>query len=236
MDPSQIVSILRERMARVEQRIGDACRRAGRPRSDVAVVAVTKKLPLETTRLLPTLGFLQLGENRPQELWEKAASLPKSVGWHLIGHLQRNKIERTLPLVQCIHSVDSVRLLEAIEKEAAKRDRTVDVLLEVNASGEKSKQGFAVAEASDLVPLLDRLVHVRVRGLMTMAPFLADPEECRPVFTAVRKLRDKLRKRLSPGHEFGELSMGMTNDFEVAIEEGATLVRLGTVYFEGLGA
>src|SRR5262249_40784376 len=132
---------LRDNIARVEERIANACARAGRRRAEVTLVAVTKSVSTEVAALLPELRLLDLGENRPQELWRKAEALPKSIRWHLIGHLQRNKIARTLPLVHLIHAVDSVRLMEALEEEAARQGRTVPVLVEVNASGEASKQG-----------------------------------------------------------------------------------------------
>jgi pyridoxal phosphate enzyme (YggS family) len=177
---------------------------------------------------------VDLGENRPQELWHKAALLPNTVHWHLVGHLQRNKIERTLPLVQLIHSADSLRLLEALEKEAAKRGSPVSVLLEVNASRESSKQGFLPEEVPPLVPAIANLRQVRVVGLMTMAALEAEPERCRPTFAAVRLLRDRLAREVGLPHTLEHLSMGMSNDFEVAVEEGATLVRLGTALFEGL--
>ncbi len=212
---------LRANLDAVEGRIAKACARAGRKRSDVALVVVTKNVTADIAALLPEMGVLDLGENRPQELWRKAELLPMDVRWHLIGHLQRNKIERTLPLVQFIHAVDSVRLLQALEQEAARQQRQVDVLLEVNASGEASKQGFAPTNLPDL----GALKHLRVRGLMTMAA-LQEPEACRPTFVTMRQLRDRLRLE--------HLSMGMSNDFAVAIEEGATFIRLGTVLFEGI--
>jgi pyridoxal phosphate enzyme (YggS family) len=152
----------------------------------------------------------------------------------MVGHVQRNKVERTLPLVRMIHSVDSVRLLQALEQEAVKQARVVEVLLEVNASREASKHGFATAELSGLAPQIGLLKQVRVRGLMTMAAPEDEPERCRPTFVELRQLRDKLAKELAPPHELTHLSMGMSNDFEIAVEEGATLVRLGTVLFEGL--
>jgi pyridoxal phosphate enzyme (YggS family) len=152
----------------------------------------------------------------------------------LVGHLQRNKVARTFPLVVCIHSVDSVRLLEALEAEAGRQQRPCDVLLEVNAARDPGKHGFAPGELPALVPHLRALRHVRVRGLMTMAAYAEDPEGSRPTFAAVRALRDRLRQELGPPNTLDELSMGMSNDFEVAIEEGATLVRLGAVLFEGL--
>ena len=179
------------------------------------------------------MGLLDLGESRPQELRRKAAALPKTVRWHLIGHLQRNKIEATLPLVELIHSVDSVRLLRALEREAGIQQRALEIFLEVNVGGEASKHGFAPGEVPDLAPTLQALQHLRVGGLMTMAP-LMPAEECRPVFATLRRLRDQLRERLAPPHDVRQLSMGMTNDFEVAVEEGATLVRLGSILFEGL--
>ena len=225
--------LLRHRLARIEERLAAACARVGRRREDVTLVAVTKTVSPEIAAELPALGVLDLGENRPQELWRKAPALPASVRWHLIGHLQRNKIDRTLPLTHLIHSVDSVRLLEALDAEAAKQGRDVRVLLEVNASGEASKHGFAPAEVTGLAPAIRALTRVRVDGLMTMAA-LQDPEACRPTFAALRALRDRLKGELPAPHTMAHLSMGMTNDFEVAIEEGATFVRLGSVLFEGL--
>lgn len=236
MTDAEFQTRVRERMAAVERRVTAACDRAGRRRSDVTVVCVSKRLSPERTALLPGVGLLMLGENRPQTLWKKAEALAgKSVEWHLVGHLQRNKIEKTLPLVALVHSVDSLRLLEALERAAADAGTTCDVLLEVNASGEAAKQGFDPKEVEALLPTIEALQAVRVRGLMTMAA-AGDAEEARPAFVSLRKLRDKLRRKIGPSHEFGQLSMGMTNDFEVAIEEGATLVRLGSVYFEGLDA
>ncbi|MCI0681092.1 MAG: YggS family pyridoxal phosphate-dependent enzyme [Gemmataceae bacterium] len=228
-----MLNLLRDRHAEVEARLSAACARAGRSRGDVTLVAVTKTVSVDVAALLPELGLLHLGENRPQELWRKAAALPASIHWHLIGHLQRNKIERTLPVARMIHSVDSERLLQALEQEAAKQQRHVDVLFEVNAGGEASKHGFAPAEVAGLTAAVRALRNVRVHGLMTMAP-LQPPEECRPVFAALWRLRDELRRELGPPHDLPHLSMGMSNDFEVAVEEGATMVRLGSVLFEGL--
>jgi hypothetical protein len=230
---STIKLILAERLQSVEERMVAACARAGRPRSDVSLVAVTKSVSVEIAALVAELGVLDLGENRPQEFWRRAEALP-NVHWHFIGHLQRNKIERTLPSVHLLHSVDSLRLLTALEAEAAKQGRRVEVLLEVNASGEANKQGFDPDALPRLMPELAKLRQVHVRGLMTMAALVDDPEQCRPTFAVVRKLRDRLRGDLAPPHDLAHLSMGMTNDFEVAIEEGATLVRVGTALFEGL--
>jgi pyridoxal phosphate enzyme (YggS family) len=220
-----------DNLAAVEERLNAACRRAGRTRSDVLLVAVTKLVSAEVAALLPELGVRDLGESRPQELWRKAA-LVTGVRWHLVGHLQRNKIERTLPLVERIHSVDSRRLLTALEEACRQAGRTLPVLLEVNASGEASKHGFAPQEVPGLAAPLAEQQHLRVEGLMTMAAQEADPERTRPTFAALRELRDRLAAAL--GRPLPHLSMGMSNDFEIAVEEGATLVRLGTVLFEGI--
>lgn len=231
---SEIQEVLQARLAAVEVRLQAVCRRSGRERREITLVGVTKTIAPSVAALLPRLGLAHLGENRPQELWRKAAVLPPTVHWHLIGHLQRNKIAQTLPLVWLIHSVDSFRLLEALEKEAANSARPVAVLLEVNASREPNKHGFVPEELPGLVASLAALKHVHVRGLMTMAALEEDPERCRPTFAAVRSLRDRLVGELGPPHRLEQLSMGMSNDFEVAIEEGATLVRIGTALFEGL--
>ena len=215
---------LRINLDTVEERIADACARAGRRRSEITLVAVTKTVAPELAALLPELGLFDLGENRPQELWRKAATLANDIRWHLIGHLQRNKIDRTMPLVNMIHAVDSVRLLQALEQQG----KRANVLLEINVSGEAAKQGFSPDEAPALLPMVRDLKHVQVRGLMTMAA-LQEPEACRPTFVALRQLRDRFREQGLPAVE--HLSMGMSNDFEIAIEEGATFLRLGSVLF-----
>lgn len=234
MSATDVKETLAARLAAVEERLQNACGRAGRQRGEVTLVAITKTISAETAALLPGLGLLDLGENRPQELWTKAAGLPTAIRWHMVGHLQRNKVERTLPLVRMIHSADSSRLLQTLDEEAAKQGRTVEVLLEVNASRETSKQGFAPADLPALAPQIRALQHIHIRGLMTMAAPQDDAERCRPTFVELRQLRDRLRSEFGPKHELTHLSMGMSNDFEIAVEEGATLVRLGTVLFEGV--
>ena len=233
MSDASIRNLLRERLAAVEQRIAQACRKSGRQRTDVTLVAVTKKVASQTAGILCELGVHDFGENRPQELWRKVSELPGPIRWHLIGHLQRNKIERTLPLVYSIHAVDSLRLLEALEFEAAKIGRRVPVLLEVNASREDAKQGWRPEDVPALAESLSRLQHLEVRGLMTMAAYDENPENCRATFRETREILLKLRATVGPAQPLDQLSMGMSNDFEIAIEEGATLVRLGSVLFEG---
>lgn len=234
MAETSLKSYLKSRLAALEERVQTACRRAGRARDEVTVVTVTKTVAIEIAALAAELGVIHFGENRPQELWRKATALPPTCRWHLIGHLQRNKIERTLRYDPLIHSVDSVALLTALDQEAAKRGRQVAVLLEVNASREPTKHGFSPEEVSGLIPHLENLQAVEVRGLMTMAAYEEEPRRCRPTFALVRELNEKLRQMIGSRHPLNQLSMGMSNDFEIAIEEGATLIRVGSAVFENL--
>ena len=227
------VDLLRRNLAQVEARILAACQRAGRDRAEVTLVAVTKYVTAAQALPLKELGVTHWGESRPQELWKKAEAVP-GVTWHLVGHLQRNKVDRTLPLTHLIHSVDSVRLLKELEAEAGKQQRNVSVLLEVHLSGEAAKQGFAVAELASLPALLATLRRVRVQGLMCMAPLEGTLADARRVFAQLRQLKEELAPQVSPLHEMRQLSMGMTHDFDVAIEEGATLIRVGSALFTGL--
>jgi len=235
---ASVTDILRNNLAAVEERIAAACVRAARRREEVSLVAVTKYVDAGIVLRLQELGVRKFGESRPQELWRKAAALPPDLQaeleWHLVGHLQRNKIERTLPIARLIHSVDSIRLFEALEVEARKQARRLPVLLEFNLSEEPNKHGFKREDVDELLKHWNPSAHVQVCGLMTMAALSADPEEARPVFATLRFLRDAIQRRVAPGGPFPHLSMGMTNDFEVAIEEGATLVRIGSALFEGL--
>lgn len=223
--------MLTERVAEVRARIEAACLRARRSANEVALIGVTKTVTAEVAKVAFELGLHDLGESKPQELWKKAAAIPEA-RWHLIGHLQRNKIDRTIPLVALVHSVDSLRLLEALDAFGRDRGTPVPALLEVNCSREASKGGF---RPEDVLPSSDKLMSldgVAFRGLMTMAPFFDDPEKCRPTFADLRELRAKLRT--ATGLPLPHLSMGMSNDFAVAIEEGATHVRIGTTLFEGI--
>lgn len=228
---SQILTTLHRAVDAVEQRINAACDRAGRKRSAIQLVAVTKTLPDNLIPLLPEAGLDVLAENRPQVLWRRHELVEGRARWHMIGHLQRNKIERTLPLVELVHSADSLRLLSAINQLALSQGHRVRVLIEVNTSGEENKGGFAPNDLERNIAAINDLRAVHVCGLMTMAPLEEDPEHCRPCFWELRRLRDSLASALAPAHSLTELSMGMSNDFEVAIEEGATLVRIGSALF-----
>ncbi len=231
MTDPELRSVLSDRIAAVRARIAEACRRAGRDPAGVTLVAVTKTVSAQVAAVAAELGLRDLGESRPQELWKKADAV-KSVNWHLIGHLQRNKLDRTAPLVTLVHSVDSERVLEALDAFGRKRGAPVPVLLEVNCSGEAAKGGFSPVEVLVAGMKAAALTGVNVRGLMTMAAYTDDPQETRPTFALLRELRNSLRAQT--GLPLAELSMGMSNDFEVAVEEGATLVRIGTTLFEGM--
>lgn len=225
---------LAQNVADIRECIARAAERSGRTPDRITLVAVTKYVSADMTRLLVAAGCYELGESRPQQLWEKAdllSDLP--IRWHMIGHLQRNKVSRTLARTVLIHSVDSRRLLEAIDDDA---DDTgpVHVLLEVNISGEKTKYGFMPDQIEPLLAELPNYSNVSVRGLMCMAGLEGGPDEARRDFAALRQLRDRLLPACPPGATLDELSMGMSGDFEAAIEEGATIVRVGSALFEGV--
>ena len=230
-----VTTRLGENLARVGDRIAAAAHRSGRQRSDVALVAVTKYVDANIVPHLVAAGCTDLGESRPQELWSKAESFTDvPIRWHLVGHLQRNKVDRTLPFVSLIHSVDSLRLAHAIDKSVAGQNRSIPALLEVNISGDRSKHGFAPTEIQPLLPQLATLDRLEIRGLMCMASPEGDLEAARRQFAALHQLRDHLRAVAPQKVELTELSMGMSGDFEIAIEEGATIVRIGSALFEGI--
>lgn len=218
----------------VRAAIEGACRRAGRPTDSVTLVCVTKTVDAATARILYEIGERDLAENRPQALWEKQPQLPADARWHLIGHLQTNKVRRTLPLVEMIHSVDSVSLAQCVSSEAVRIGRPAQVLLETNVTGEESKHGFSPDALRSSFGQLIALPGLQIAGLMTMARLEDEVEACRPAFAALRLLRDELRSKHAAGPRLDVLSMGMSRDFVVAIEEGATHVRIGSALFEGM--
>ena len=225
---------LADNLLQVTAEIATACSRAGRSPNDVTLVAVTKYAELGWVRQLVELGACNLGESRPQQLLERSEQLPIDVRWHLIGHLQRNKVKSVLTRTALIHSVDSLRLLERISALAGELSLRPRVLLEINVSGEASKGGLSVSELTAQWEIIQAVPNVDIAGLMTMAPLSDDPVASRPVFRALRLLRDELAARAVVPIQLTELSMGMSGDFAVAIEEGATLVRIGSRLFEGL--
>jgi pyridoxal phosphate enzyme (YggS family) len=218
----------------VRARIGRAALRAGRDPAAVTLVAVTKSVGASIIARLARAGASDLGENRIADAEQKIRALPAGPTWHLIGHLQSNKARRGVTLFPWIHSVDSVELLERLDRIAAEeRIRPPTVLLQVNVSGEAQKHGVAEAGLEELAARATRAAHLQVAGLMTMAPLSGDPEASRPVFRRLRELRDGLCASGAVGPAFRHLSMGMTDDFEVAVEEGATIVRVGRALFRG---
>lgn len=223
-----------ENLSSVREQILTACDRAGRPADQVTLVAVTKYADLEHVRELVELGVSDLGESRPQQLAKRAQVLPGQISWHMIGHLQRNKADDVMAVARLIHSVDSVRLFDHLANCARKRNRPQRILLEVNVSGETSKDGFPVDELLGAWPRLQTCETLQIAGLMTMAPLDQTPEASRPVFRKLRELRDLLSRQSEGRLALHDLSMGMSGDFEVAIEEGATHVRIGSRLFEGL--
>jgi pyridoxal phosphate enzyme (YggS family) len=230
---STIHEILGQRLEAIRTRVQAACGRVGRSPESVTLIGVTKTVGHEVAQALVDLGVADLGENRPQELWRKS-DLVSGARWHVIGHLQRNKVERTVGLSSLIHSVDSERLLEAVETEAKRIGKQTAVLLEVNCSGEEAKHGFTPEAVLAFTSNLKPLHFVRIEGLMTMAALADDPEAARPAFRRGAGLQKELKQVLGDQHPLNLLSMGMSGDFEVAIEEGATHIRLGTVLVGGL--
>lgn len=242
---------LAENQKRIRERIEQACARANRDPSEVRVVAVAKYVELDIIRQALDLGILDIGESRAQQLNQRAGMIHEymerksvlssgreaQVGrprWHMVGHLQRNKIKLVVPWVELIHSVDNLRLAEELHDQATKVGRVVDVLLQVNTSGEKSKFGVAVGAVPHLAEHFSEWPGVRLCGLMTMAPLDVSPMELRLYFERLRDVFEDMRGERQIGPHFKELSMGMSNDFEAAVEAGATIVRIGTSLFEGL--
>ena len=213
----------------IRTRIADACRRSDRDPASVELVAVSKMQPLDAVRALYDCGHRSYGENYVQDLLPKAEALPDDIRWHFIGHLQRNKVKFVLPHVAMIHGVDSLRLATEIDRQASAAGRSMEILLQVNVSGEESKYGVDPDEAVALAREIDALSAVSLRGLMAIAAEFDDPEDVRPQFRHLREIRDRCAAEI--GRPLPHLSMGMSGDFEVAIEEGATLVRVGTALF-----
>jgi len=219
-----------ENLKSVRERIEAACLRVGRNPAEITLVTVTKTVSAERINEAIEAGVRHIGENRVQEAREKFPEV-RPVIWHLIGHLQTNKVKHALKMFQWIHSVDSFHLAEKIEQEASRLGKTIPILLEVKTSPEETKYGVSVSETLGLLEKISIFNHIQIRGLMTIAPFTDDEKAIRESFQTLRQLRDKINQAEIAGVEMEHLSMGMSHDFEIAIEEGATMVRIGTAIF-----
>lgn len=222
---------LENNLKQVEENVCRACERAGRDRSEVTLIAVSKTKPMDMLQTVYDLGQRDFGENKVQEMCDKMEVLPQDIRWHMIGHLQTNKVKYIVGKTALIHSVDSLRLAQEIEKQAAKREVIVPILIEVNIAEEESKFGIHKEETIALVRQIAMLSHIRIEGLMTIAPYVEDPEENREYFRQIRQLSVDIAKQNIDNVHMDILSMGMTGDYMVAIEEGATMVRVGTGIF-----
>lgn len=223
--------MIRENLINVQNNIDAAAKRAGRDSRDITLIAVSKTKPVSMIMEAYEAGIRDFGENKVQELADKYEQLPKDIRWHMIGHLQRNKVKYLIGKTALIHSVDSLRLAEEISKEAAKKNVDVDILIEVNVAGEESKFGVSPENAYELVKEAAKLPHLHVRGLMTIAPFTDNPEENRKYFRQLQQLSVDITRKNVDNVSVNILSMGMTNDYEIAVEEGSTYTRVGTGIF-----
>lgn len=225
---------LRENLDRVREKIAEAANASGRVADDVCLIGVTKYVDINATKSLVDLGCHDLGESRPQQLWSKSEAMADlSPRWHMIGHLQRNKTKRTIPLLSVLHSGDSLRLLQAANDDWP-RSEPLPALIEVNISGDTAKHGFPPAEIAPALRQIAALSRLKIIGLMGMASFEGGRDQAQMDFAALRELRDKLRNDCPDEISLDELSMGMSHDFDLAILEGATMVRVGSTLFEGI--
>ena len=215
----------------VKENIKKACEQAGRSQEEVTLLAVSKTKPVDMLMDVYHAGARDFGENKVQELVDKIPQLPSDIRWHLIGHLQRNKVKYIVDKAELIHSVDSLRLAETINHEGEKIQRVIPVLIEVNVAQEETKFGVSVEETMSLIEEICKLPYVQIQGLMTIAPYVPDPEENRPVFRKLKQLSVDISSKNMNNVHMDILSMGMTNDYQVAVEEGATMVRVGTGIF-----
>lgn len=223
--------MIKDNVAEVEANIQKACERAGRSRDEVTLIAVSKTKPVSDIYEVMETGIKDYGENKVQELCDKIETISEPLNWHMIGHLQRNKVKYIVDKVRMIHSVDSLRLAQQISSEAVKKGVDVDILIEVNVAEEASKFGLSTEAVIQLAEDISKLPTVHIRGLMTVAPFTENPEDNRPYFRNLRQLAVDIARKNIDNVTMNELSMGMTGDYEVAIEEGATMVRVGTGIF-----
>lgn len=220
-----------ENLKNVEKKIEEACQKSGRKRDEVTLIAVSKTKPIEMIMEAYNEGIRDFGENYVQELVDKIEKLPKDIRWHMIGHLQRNKVKYIIDKVELIHGVDSLALAKEISKQAAKHEITANILLEINIAGEESKFGFSPEKVTDEVQEISKLPNINVKGIMCSAPYVENPEDNRQYFEKMCKICVDINSKISNNSSINIISMGMTGDYQVAIEEGATLVRVGTGIF-----
>ena len=230
MDSCRFISV-RENIQSVQDRIASAAKRVGRDVGSIELVAISKTKPASLIVEAIDAGITDIGENRVQEAKSKHTQVDRPARWHLVGHLQTNKVKQALQIFDLIHSVDSVRLLAEINRRSCQLNRQTDALVEVNTSGEESKYGLQPNQVLSFMQSTLEYPYVRIKGLMTIGKFLAEPEDVRPSFTLLRRLKEKIDNQGYPNIQMKYLSMGMTNDFEVAIEEGANMVRIGSAIF-----
>lgn len=223
--------MIRDNIEFVEKKINEACKRVGRDKSEVTLIAVSKTKPVEMIQEVMDYGIVDFGENKVQELANKFEVIDKNLNWHMIGHLQRNKVKYIVDKTCLIHSVDSLRLAIQIEEEAAKKNIICNILIEVNIAGEESKYGISPEETLPFIEKIAKFEHLKVKGLMTIAPFVENPEKNRIYFKRLYQLKVDIKSKNIDNVHMKILSMGMTGDYEVAIEEGATMVRVGTGIF-----
>ena len=223
--------MITENLEQVRRNIVEACKAVNRDPSEVTLISVSKTKPVSMLQEAYDAGSRDFGENKVQEIMDKYPQLPSDIRWHMIGHLQRNKVKYIVDKVALIHSVDSLRLAEAIENEAAKHNVTVPILIEVNVAQEESKFGLKTEEVLSLVESVAVLPHINIKGLMTIAPYVEDPEENREIFRELKKLSVDIAAKNINNVNMSVLSMGMTGDYQVAVQEGATMVRVGTGIF-----
>lgn len=223
--------MVRENLAQVRKHMEEACRRAGRQTDEVTLIAVSKTKPVSMLMEAYEAGARDFGENKVQEILEKRPEIPADARFHMIGHLQRNKVRQVIDQVTLIHSVDSLRLAEQIEHEAAKKELHVNILLEVNVAREESKFGFFLEEVEAALREISKYPHITVKGLMTIAPYVEDPEENRDIFKKLHQVFIDMKSKNIDNSNMSVLSMGMTGDYQVAIEEGSTMIRVGTGIF-----
>jgi pyridoxal phosphate enzyme (YggS family) len=233
----QVVEQLRRNLTSIQQRIAESAEKSGRRAEDVKLIAITKYVDADVVRALVDIGCHTLGESRPQVLWEKAEALADlDIQWHLVGHLQRNKVRRTLKYARVLHSVDSLRLLQTIDQAAQESRQIIECLLEVNISGEQAKHGFHENELAPVFESARNFENVHICGLMGMASLSGSTADNQNEFARLREIRDRFRNEFSGFFQLPELSMGMSGDFEAAIAEGSTMVRIGSALLEGAHA